>query len=102
MKIAGLSQKRNLYSTRRLMEAARLRGHEVRVIDPLRCYMNITSNQPVIHYKGKPLDGLDAVVPRIGSSILFYGAALLRQFETMGVFTLNGSRAISCASDIVG
>jgi len=99
MKIAVLSQKRNLYSTRRLMQAAKQRGHEVRVIDPLRCYMNITSDQPVIYYKGKPLNDLDAIIPRIGASILFYGTALVRQFETMGVFTLNSSQAIACARD---
>jgi ribosomal protein S6--L-glutamate ligase len=99
MKIAVLSQKKNLYSTRRLVEAAKQRGHEVRVIDPLRCYMNITSHRPVIYYKGRPLDDIDAVIPRIGASILFYGAALVRQFETMGIFTLNRSQAISCARD---
>ena len=99
MKIAVLSQKRNLYSTRRLVEAARQRGHEIRVIDPLHCYMNITSQRPAIYYKGKPLNDLDAVIPRIGASILFYGAALVRQFEAMGVFTLNRSQAISCARD---
>ncbi len=99
MKIAVLSQKKNLYSTLRLVEAAKQRGHEIRVIDPLRCYMNITSHQPVIYYRGKLLSDLDAVIPRIGASILFYGTALVRQFETMGVFTLNRSTAISCARD---
>lgn len=99
MKIAVLSQKRSLYSTRRLVEAAKQRGHEVRVIDPLRCYMNITSHQPVIYHRGRLLNDLDAVIPRIGASILFYGTALVRQFETMGVFTLNHSDAISCARD---
>lgn len=99
MKIAVLSQKKNLYSTGRLVEAAKQQGHEVRVIDPLRCYMNITSHQPVIYYRGKPLNDLDAVIPRIGASILFYGTALVRQFETMGVFTLNQSDAITCARD---
>jgi len=99
MKIAVLSQKKSLYSTRRLVEAAKQRGHEVRVIDPLRCYMNITSQQPLIYHRGKPLADLDAVIPRIGASILFYGTALVRQFETMGVFTLNRSTAISCARD---
>ena len=99
MKIAVLSQKRNLYSTRRLVEAAKDRGHDIRIIDPLRCYMNITSHQPMIYYRGKLLTDLDAVIPRIGASILFYGTALVRQFETMGVFTLNQSTAISCARD---
>ena len=99
MKIAILSQKKSLYSTRRLLEAARQRGHEVRVIDPLRCYMNISSERPVIYHRGKPLDDLDAVIPRIGASILFYGTALVRQFETMGIFTLNRAEAIRCARD---
>lgn len=99
VKIAILSQKRSLYSTRRLLEAARHRGHDVRVIDPLRCYMNISSQRPVIYYRGKPLDDLDAVIPRIGASILFYGTALVRQFETMGTFTLNRAEAIRCARD---
>jgi ribosomal protein S6--L-glutamate ligase len=99
MKIAVLSQKRSLYSTRRLVEAAKQRGHEVRVIDPLRCYMNITSHQPLVYHRGKLLIDLDAVIPRIGASILFYGTALVRQFETMGVYTLNSSTAISCARD---
>lgn len=99
MKIAILSRKSTLYSTRRLMEAAKRRGHEVRVIDPLRCYMNITSHRPLIHYKGEVLEGYDAVIPRIGASITFYGAAVLRQFEMMGIFPLNESVAITRARD---
>lgn len=99
MKIAILSRKSTLYSTRRLVEAAKRRGHEVRVIDPLRCYMNITSHRPLIHYKGEVLEGYDAVIPRIGASITFYGAAVLRQFEMMGIFPLNESVAITRARD---
>lgn len=99
MKIAILSRKSTLYSTRRLVEAAKRRGHEVRVIDPLRCYMNITSHRPLIHYKGEVLEGYDAVIPRIGASITFYGAAVLRQFEMMGMFPLNESVAITRARD---
>jgi len=99
MKIAVLSQKKGLYSTRRLVEAAKQRGHDIRIIDPLRCYMNITAHQPLVYYRGKLLADLDAVIPRIGASILFYGTALVRQFETMGVFTLNRATAISCARD---
>ncbi|MGA7799426.1 MAG: 30S ribosomal protein S6--L-glutamate ligase [Gammaproteobacteria bacterium] len=99
MKIAILSRKANLYSTRRLVEAGKQRGHEVRVIDTLRCYMNITSHKPEIHYKGEVLTGFDAVIPRIGASITFYGAAVLRQFEMMGVFPVNESVAISRARD---
>jgi ribosomal protein S6--L-glutamate ligase len=99
MKIAILSRNPKLYSTRRLVEAAKARGHEVRVLDVLRCYMNITSNRPSIHYKGEVLTGFDAVIPRIGASVTFYGTAVLRQFEMMGVFPLNESVAISRSRD---
>ena len=99
MKIAVLSRNANLYSTRRLVEAARERGHEVRVIDPLRAYMNIASHKPTIHYKGAVLEGFDAIIPRIGASVTFYGAAVLRQFEMMGVFPLNESVAITRSRD---
>ena len=99
MKIAVLSRNANLYSTRRLVEAGRERGHEVRVIDTLRAYMNITSHKPSIHYKGEELEHFDAIIPRIGASITFYGAAVLRQFEMMGVFPLNESVAISRSRD---
>ncbi len=99
MKIAILSRDSSLYSTRRLVEAARARGHEARVIDILRCYMNVTSHAPSIHYKGEDLAGFDAVIPRIGASVTFYGAAVLRQFEMMGVYPLNESVAITRARD---
>lgn len=99
MKIAILSRNAKLYSTRRLIEAAKQRDHEVRVIDPLRCYMNITSHRPSIHYKGEILDDFDAIIPRIGASITFYGTAVLRQFEMMGVYPLNESVAITRARD---
>lgn len=99
MKIAILSRNTKLYSTRRLVKAAEERGHEVRVLDALRCYMNITSNRPSIHYKGENLAGFDAVIPRIGASITFYGTAVLRQFEMMGVYPLNESVAISRSRD---
>ncbi len=101
MKIAVLSRNPRLYSTRRLVEAGRERGHEMVVIDTLRAYMNIASHKPQIHYRGQPLEGFDAVIPRIGASVTFYGCAVLRQFEMMGVFPLNESvaiaRGISCA-----
>jgi ribosomal protein S6--L-glutamate ligase len=99
MKIALLSRNPNLYSSRRLIEAAKERGHEVQVIDVLRAYMNITSHKPSIHYKGEELDGFDVVIPRIGASVTFYGAAVLRQFEMMGVFPLNESVAITRSRD---
>ena len=99
MNIAILSRKAQLYSTRRLVEAARERGHEVHVIDPLRCYMTIASQRPTIHYKGEELDGFDAVIPRIGASITFYGTAVVRQFEMMNVYSVNESVAISRSRD---
>jgi ribosomal protein S6--L-glutamate ligase len=99
MKIAIMSRNKKLYSTRRLVEACQQRGHEVRVIDTLRCYMNITSEKPELHYRGENLLDYDAVIPRIGASITFYGTAVLRQFEMMGVFPANESVAISRARD---
>lgn len=99
MKIAILSRNAKLYSTRRLVEACRQRGHEVRVIDVLRCYMNITSHRPSMHFKGENLNGFDAVIPRIGASVTFYGTAVLRQFEMMGTYPLNESVAITRSRD---
>lgn len=99
MKIAILSRRSQLYSTRRLVEEARKRGHYVRVVDTLRCYMNINAQQPSIHYKGENLVDFDAVIPRIGASITFYGTAVLRQFEMMGVFAINDSLAITRSRD---
>lgn len=99
MHIAILSRVPSLYSTRRLLEAAKARGHEARVIDTLRCYMNITSKNPEVHYGGKKIEHLDAIIPRIGASITFYGTAVVRQFEMMDVFSLNESVAISRSRD---
>lgn len=99
MKIAILSRNKKLYSTRRLVEAAEKRGHQVQVIDVLRCYMNITSHNPSIHFKGEDLNGFDAVIPRIGASVTFYGTAVLRQFEMMNVFPLNESVAVTRSRD---
>ncbi len=99
MKIAILSRNPKLYSTSRLIEAAKERGHEVRVLDVLRCYMDITSHRPAIHHKGEVLEGFEAVIPRIGASVTFYGTAILRQFEMMGVYTVNESVAISRSRD---
>jgi len=99
MKIAILSRNRRLYSTRRLIEAAERRGHDVCVVDVLRCYMNIVPHTPEIHYRGVKLQGYDAVIPRIGASVTFYGTAVVRQFEMMGVYCLNESVAITRARD---
>lgn len=99
MNIGILSRNSRLYSTKRLVEAARARGHDVRVLDPLRCYMDITSAHPKIHYKGENLEGIDAIIPRIGASITFYGIAVVRQFEMMGIYPVNESVAINRARD---
>ncbi|AFY39044.1 SSU ribosomal protein S6P modification protein [[Leptolyngbya] sp. PCC 7376] len=99
MKIAILSQNAKLYSTSRLKEAAAKRGHQVQVIDFLRCYMNITSHKPIIIYKGQQLNNFDAIIPRIAASVTFYGTAVVRQFEIMGVFAANTSQAISRSRD---
>jgi ribosomal protein S6--L-glutamate ligase len=99
MKIAILSRNDNLYSTRRLVEAGSARGHDMLVIDPLRCYMNIASFKPTVHFDGAAVEGLHAVIPRIGASVTFYGTAVVRQFEMMGVFSLNESVAISRSRD---
>jgi ribosomal protein S6--L-glutamate ligase len=99
MKLAILSRNSKLYSTQRLIEAARTRGHTVRVLDPLRCYMRIAPGAFEMHYKGRALSDYDAVLPRIGASVTFYGTAVLRQFEMMGVYTPNPSDAILRARD---
>lgn len=99
MKIVILSRKSSLYSTRRLLEAAKQRGHDVEVIDYLRCYMNIASHRPHILYQGRKIEGVDAVIPRIGASWTFYGTAVVRQFEMKGVFSVNESQGISRSRD---
>ena len=99
MKIAVLSTNKNLYSTRRLVEAGEARGHEVPVINHKRCYMNIVSSKPSVHYNGQAIEGVDAIIPRIGASISFYGAAVVRQFEVMGVYSVNESVAITRSRD---
>ena len=99
MKIAILSQDASLYSTKRLKEAGEERGHQMRVVPYLRCYMNITSSRPTIIFNGTPLENFDAVIPRIGASRTFYGTAVVRQFEVMGVFSSNESQAISRSRD---
>jgi ribosomal protein S6--L-glutamate ligase len=99
MKLAILSRNSKLYSTRRLVEAARQRGHSVRVLDPLRCYMHITSDGFAMRYKGQALSGYAAVIPRIGASVTRYGCAVLHQFELMGSFTPNPSDAVARARD---
>ena len=99
MKLAILSRNTKLYSTRRLVEAAREQHHSVRILDPLRCYMRIDSDGFAMRYKGQSISGYHAVIPRIGASVTRYGTAVLRQFELMGSFTPNSSDAILRARD---
>lgn len=99
MKIAILSRRPQLYSTRRLVEEAKKRGHAARVIDTLRCYMSVSSHNPSIHYRGEILTDYDAVIPRIGASVTFYGTAVVRQFQTLGVFSVNDAISINRSRD---
>lgn len=99
MKLALMCQNAGLYSHRRLVEAATARGHEIEVVNHPKCYINITSHRPSVHYQGRDLPRYDAVIPRIGASVTFYGTAVLRQFEMMGVYPANESVAISRSRD---
>ena len=99
MKIGILSREPNNYSTRRLREAAKSRGHECRVFDTLGFSLHVEEEEPSLYYKNKPMPSVRAVIPRIGSSITFYGTAVVRQFEQMGVYTHNTSHAISVSRD---
>ncbi len=98
MRIVILSRSRSVFSTQRLCEAAEKRNHIVSVVNPVGCYMNITSRQPLVHFRDQVLEA-DAVIPRIGRSITFYGTAVVRQFEMMGSFSLNESVAIARSRD---
>lgn len=99
MKIGILSRNGKLYSTKRLVEAAEKRGHEVQVIDYIRCYMNITAKKPSVHYKGEELSMFDAIIPRISAMRTFYGTAIVRQFETLSVYSINSSLSINRSRD---
>lgn len=99
MKIAMLARNANLYSHQRLVEAAHARGHEIDILNTLRVTMNITSHRPEAYYQGAKLGKYDAVIPRIGASVTFYGLAVLRQFEMMNVWSLNESVAIGRSRD---
>jgi ribosomal protein S6--L-glutamate ligase len=99
MKIAILSRGPRLYSTRRLVEAAEQRGHEVVVLDHLKCVLVIEKGNPHIFYGGKEVTGIDAIIPRIGTSVTFYGAAVVRQFEQMKVFSSVESQALVRSRD---
>ena len=99
MKIVMLARNPELYSHKRMVEAAEARGHEIEIINTTRCYMNITSHRPQVFYQGEPVTGVDAIIPRIGASITSYGAAVVRQFEMMGVWSMNESVAIVRSRD---
>ncbi|CAN5207015.1 30S ribosomal protein S6--L-glutamate ligase [soil metagenome] len=99
MNIKILSRNSHLYSTQRLIEAAKKRGHNVEVMDPLKCDLVIEKRKPSIFYKGKVITDTDAVIPRIGASVTFYGTAVVRQFEMMGVFTTTESQALVRSRD---
>src|SRR3954447_5716482 len=99
MRIAILSRQPDLYSTRALVEAGQKRGHDVRVMDTLQFDLCIRRRKPELFYQGEPVEGVDAVIPRIGASITYYGLAVVRQFEMMGVYCLNESQAIARSRD---
>lgn len=100
MKIAVMATNPNLYSHQRLLEAGRLAGHDIQVINPLYCYMNVVAFNPTVHYRGGcELPRFDAVIPRIGASNTFYGTAVLRHLETMGIYTVNRSIGIARSRD---
>ncbi|OSM04260.1 30S ribosomal protein S6--L-glutamate ligase [Magnetofaba australis] len=99
MKIIMLARNPSLYSHERLVEAAEARGHTIDVVNTLRCFVNITSHRPTVYFGERALTGYDAVIPRIGASITFYGSAILRQFEMMGVYPLNESVSIGRSRD---
>lgn len=99
MKIVVLSRNAHLYSTSRLVEAGQKRGHEMVVLDHTKCDLLIEKKKPQVFYKGKPLEGVDAIIPRIGASVTFYGAAVVRQFEMMKVFTATESQALVRSRD---
>ena len=99
MRIAILSRNESLYSTRHLVAAGRRRGHDVQVLDTLQFDIRVSKRSPELFYQGKPVGPIDAVIPRIGASITFYGLAVVRQFEMMGVLCLNESQAIARSRD---
>src|SRR4051794_24374010 len=99
MRIAILSRRPELYSTRALLDAAEKRGHDARVMDTLQFDLLIRRRKPELFYQGEPVGPIDAVIPRIGASVTFFGVAVVRQFEMMGVYCLNGSQAVARSRD---
>ncbi len=99
MKIALMCRNVDLYSHQRFMQAAKERGHEMIHVNHMKCYIDIAASRPALHYKGESLKGIDAVIPRIGASVTFFGTAVLRQFEMMGTYSLSESVAITRSRD---
>lgn len=99
MKIVILSAFKNKYSTKRLVQEGKERGHEVIVVNPLNCYMDISTDEPMVYFQKKRLDDVDVVIPRVGASVSAYGMAIVRQFEMMGTYCVNGSMAIGRSRD---
>ena len=99
MRIAILSRNPKLYSTRKLVDAGLRRGHQVEVLDHAKCYVVIEQGNPSIHYNGKEVTGIDAIIPRIGASVTQYGTAIVRQFEMKRIFSANESQAIVRSRD---
>ncbi|MEM9599955.1 MAG: 30S ribosomal protein S6--L-glutamate ligase [Pseudomonadota bacterium] len=99
LRIGILTQSPGNYSNRRMIEAAETRGHTIDCINTSRCYMAINAHKPEVHYDGKPLERYDAIIPRIGASITFYGMAVVRQFEAMGVYVVNPADGIGKSRD---
>src|SRR5437660_7699251 len=99
MRLVILSRQETLYSTRVLFEAAQSRGHDVQVMDTLQFDIRLSRRNPELLYQGQPVGPIDAVIPRIGASITFFGLAVVRQFEMMGVYCLNESQAIARSRD---
>src|SRR5688572_24626149 len=99
MKIAILSRSKLIHSTRRLIEAADQRGHEVEVVDHLKCAVMMENGKPTVHFDGRVLSDVDAIIPRIGASVTFYGCSIVRQFEMMNVFSTSSSQGIVRSRD---
>lgn len=99
MKIVILSSNKNIYSVKRLMEEAKLKGHDVECCDPGRCYIDVGGEKPMMYFRKRKLNQIDAVIPRISASVASYGLAVVRQFEMMGIYCLNSSNAISRCRD---
>lgn len=99
MNILILSRNPSLYSTNRLREAAEQKGHHVRIVDHVKCDIVIERKNPQVYYNGEPLKNIDAIIPRIGASVTFYGAAVIRQFEMMGVFSTTESQGLVRSRD---